>query len=217
MTERLFKCLDENQNSCYHDKQHWVPGEWVEVEGELIPHLHGLHASREQDLLDYVSSQIWSFEYEGQRIDQHRAIVVRKGQIVNQYTNWTDTSARLLACRIARDVLPIWKRTHNNGRLQELINVAESYAQGKVTRDKVEAARVAFDSSFDISTCGDILSSAMWNAARYTSEDDIRNAVQDVSWHTVSAVEWPCGMGDTRYKYTQWLLEILDGKGTWWK
>lgn len=144
MTEKYYKVLNPDRK-CIYGEGHWSePGEWLEVKGGLIPCENGLHLCRRDDLVDWLGTEIWEAEYEGDRINFDNKIVVRKARLVRKLDTWTDRTARLFACDCAEHVLYLFEKEFpDDDRPRKAIETARLYANGEASGDQLAAARDA--------------------------------------------------------------------------
>ena len=172
-TGRLFKVLD-NQKSCHGGDHLWTPGEWVKVEGELIPCQRGIHLCREQDLVEWLGPEIWAADYRGNDFIVHEnKVVVREARIVRRYENWNDCTARLIACDFAEKVVHL---CGDDPRPAEAIRVARLFAYGQATQEELAAAR---DAAWDAARVA--ARDAAWDAAWVAARDAARAAARDAA------------------------------------
>ncbi len=137
---RLYKVLD-NLKSCNGGNHVWTPGEWVRVEGKLVPCQRGIHLCRDKDLIQWLGPEIWAAEYRGDDlIDHDDKIVVREARITTKYENWNESTARLFACDCAERVLDL---CGDDPRPKVAIETARKFALGLATKKDLEAARAA--------------------------------------------------------------------------
>ena len=163
MTERLFKVLGAGGTSIYTDFA-WPlptddgPGEWVKCKGELIACVNGLHLCREQDLLDWLSNEVYEAEARGERVGADNKIVVREARLTRRYETWSETTARLFAADCAERVLPIFERERpDDDRPRKAIEAARAFARGEIDADALaSAAWAAWDAN---------AASAAWDAS----------------------------------------------------
>ena len=47
----------------------WPVGEWVTVEGELVPARRGVHACRTGDLARWLDEELWAVELDGELLE----------------------------------------------------------------------------------------------------------------------------------------------------
>ena len=192
-TGKLFKVLD-NKKSCHGGNHVWIPREWVRVEGELIPCERGIHLCREQDLLAWLGPEIWAAEYRGEEfIDHGTKVVVREARITTKYENWNETTARLLACDFAEKVVHLCE---DDTRPAEAIRIIRLYAQGKVTKEELAAARAAAGEA-----AGETAGEAAWAAAR--------EAARAAAWEAAWAAAGEAARGEMRQWQTEKLIALL--------
>lgn len=82
----LYKITAADGSSVHGGTGSWVPGEWREVEGELVPCKNGLHLVEACDLIHWLvqDALIWEVEYEGERVDERYNVVVRKARVTRR-------------------------------------------------------------------------------------------------------------------------------------
>jgi hypothetical protein len=169
-TGKLFKVLD-SRKSCHGGDHLWTPGEWVSVNGKLIPCQRGIHLCREQDLLEWLGPEIWEAEYRGDEFIVHgNKVVVREARITTKYENWNDSTARLLACDFAERVAHL---CGDDPRPAKAIKVARLFAHGKATQKELAAAWDAARAA---------ARAAAWDAAWAAARDAAWDAARDAAW-----------------------------------
>jgi hypothetical protein len=67
----------------------WPVGEWVTVEGELVPTRRGVHACRRRDLSHWLDEELWEVELDGEVLEQERLVLARSGRLVERVDRWT--------------------------------------------------------------------------------------------------------------------------------
>jgi hypothetical protein len=136
----------------------WTPGAWVEVEGNIEACSNGLHACRDEQVLDWFGPAMFELEYDGEPTDAGNKVVGRRARLLRRFETWNERTARLFACDCAERVLPIYERDYpNEGRPRMAIEMARRFAKGNATRKELAAARdAAWDAARD----------AAWYAAR---------------------------------------------------
>lgn len=82
----------------------WPVGEWVSVDGPLLPSRRGIHACRLEDLPHWLDDELWVAELEGEVIDEPRMLVANRGRLVGRLAGWhADTAAEFTRACLARD------------------------------------------------------------------------------------------------------------------
>lgn len=188
MNEKLYKVLAEDGEPYYggvgtwslptkNDDGTWTPGEWMPVvEGELVPCENGYHLCRADDLVYWLGPKIYEAEYRGERIDDDTKIVVREARLLHEYENWNDKTARLFACWCVRQV---WYLLEDE-RSQTAVEVAERYANGEATYEKLAAAGAAArDAAGD---AAEAAASAAASAAAWAAWDAAGAAAVAAAW-----------------------------------
>lgn len=75
----------------------WPVGEWVEIEGPLVPSRRGIHACRLRDLSHWIDDELWLAELEGGVLEAERMIVASRGRLVEPVPFWNAELAREFA------------------------------------------------------------------------------------------------------------------------
>ena len=188
MKMRLYNVLDYDRKS-YHCGSHtWTPGEWVRVEGELVPFECGIHLFRDEDLIDWLGPEIWAAEYREDVIILKDKVVVREARILSKYDNWNEMTARLLACYFAEKVLLLCS---DDSRPAEAIKVARLYARGQVTKQELISAQLAAweaaqsASQRVASASGSLAEEAAAYAAWSTTHGEAWEAATCAAWNVI--------------------------------
>ena len=139
---KVWKILGRNRRCCHGGVGRWPPpGEWLEVTGPLKMCHHGLHLCREQDLLQWLNSEIWEAEYKGEIIKDGDKVCARRARLTIRLDTWNERSARLLAADYAEAVLPIFERARpNDDRPRKAIEAARAFARGEISTAATNAA-----------------------------------------------------------------------------
>jgi hypothetical protein len=186
MSERLYKVLHADGRACHGgtgtwhlptpaEDGTWTPGEWMpRLTGEIEPCSHGYHLCRPQDLLGWLTSDVFSV-YEAEAHPRYRLIVAgdkvvtRQARLLRRLA-WDARAARLFACDCAERALVVWERHGIPGdtRPRDAIAVARRYADGQATQEELAAAR-----------------DAAWDAARAATRD----AAWDAAWAADGAAD----------------------------
>ena len=133
-----YKILNGLQ-SCHGGNHTWKIGEWVEVQGEIVPCSNGIHLCHPQDVIHWLHNDIYEAEHEGEIIESDDKVVVRKARIISHCDNWNERTARLFAVWCARQV----QHLMTDERSLIALVVAENFANGLATRDELLAAEDA--------------------------------------------------------------------------
>jgi len=75
----------------------WPVGDWVVVEGELVPSRRGVHACRPRDLAYWLDEELWEVGLDGEVHELDRLVVARAGRLVQRIDAWTPRVAEELA------------------------------------------------------------------------------------------------------------------------
>jgi hypothetical protein len=220
---RYFKSLAENGEAYYggrgrwslptqNEDGTWTPGEWWEIEGELILCQNALHATTVEFLPQWLCSHIYDIEFDGEvevSIDGWK-VGGRRARLTKEYTNWNERRIRLLVCRIAEDVLHVFEAENKTDlRPRKAIEVARLYAEGKAAVWEMELAEAdALDAS----------RAARTERARYAAICAMVCAKNGDAWSLLRTVmrDAFCAAITVEYRtrrakqHTMWLLQLLD-------
>lgn len=192
MTRTAYKVLGPKRRAFHGGKGVWpVPGEWLEVNGALVPCSNGLHLCAREHLVSWLGPTIWEAEYEGECIDHGDKLVVRRARLVRQVETWNDRTARLFAADCAERALPIFE-AHRPGdaRPREAIASARAFARGEISAAARAAARAAsaaaMDAAMDAAWSASAASSAAASSAARAASSAAR-AARDAAWAASSA------------------------------
>lgn len=75
----------------------WPVGEWVDVEGPLVPSRRGIHACRDRDLAHWLDDELWVAELDGTILEEERMLVASRGRLVERVADWDGALLRELA------------------------------------------------------------------------------------------------------------------------
>jgi len=140
---KLYKCLGPDRTACHSGSGQWLPvGEWMPpIEGDLVPCTNGYHVCTFEQLLGWLSAELYEVEVRGDRVDEDNKSVVREACLAKRCEWWTERTARLFACDCAEHVLPLCeKAAPGDMRPRRAIEVARLFADGKATREELAAA-----------------------------------------------------------------------------
>ena len=151
MTNLLYKFLKQDGSPTHGPSDfRWPmpngePGEWLEVDGPLVPCENGLHLVRFSGLLDWAAPKLYVAEQEGESVPKDSNILVcRKARLMRGVETWTDRNLRLFACDCAERVMPIFERQRpNDERPRRCIAVSRLFADGLATSEELTAAGTA--------------------------------------------------------------------------
>ena len=200
-----FKVLDTGRKANSGGNGVWPkPGTWMEVKGDLTPCENGLHLCRKKDLIEWLGPVIWLAEYDSAEIvDGGNKFVVRRARLVKRFKTWNAKTARLFACDCAERVLPIYEKKHfDDKRPRKAILAARKYANGKINKRELAAARAA---------AGDAARDAAWDAAWAAAWAATRDAAGDAAWAVARAAAGDAARDVERAWQTKRLMQILEG------
>lgn len=122
------------------------PGEWLpKLTGRLVMCEHGYHVMRAQDLLSWLCVADL-YEVEGK--DRVRVWTdkcgARQARTLQKIDTWNDRTARLFAADCAERVMHIYEAVYpNDSRPRNAIQAVRDFANGKITKRKLNAAWAA--------------------------------------------------------------------------
>lgn len=125
-----------------------APGEWVEAGAPLTDCLHGVHACRVEQLLDWIDDELWEIELGGEIADSSSMLVAERGRLTQHVAAWDDKTARAFgdACAwrsrsYAFDALRRIGLTDEAEQLLETINLKDmQVAAGSTVLTHADAA-----------------------------------------------------------------------------
>jgi len=226
----MYKVLNEDGSCCYGGQGRWplptkrldgtwTPGAWLEVEGKLKSCANGLHACRDEQVLDYLGSAMFELEYEGEVQDTGDKCVGRKARLLRRFEGWNPRSQRLFASDCAERMLPLYEAAYpNDTRPRVAIDTARRYANGEATLQELAAAS---DAAWDAASAAARAAAwdAAWDAARDAAWDAARAAARAAAWDAARAAAraaaWDAAWGaawraERAWQYQQ-LCEYLGG------
>lgn len=159
--KRLWKVIPDDGSVCHTKAAKWKLGKWRKAKGEIKLCKNGYHASpRILDALGYVPAGIICLvEVRGMSISEGDKSVHAEMRIVKAY-KIPDKEWRIFACRVARDVLPIFDAVYPaNKRPLLAIEAADAYANNPTDENKRK-----MDATMD--AAGDAAMATTMDAAR---------------------------------------------------
>jgi len=175
----------------------WEPGKWMPKLTDLVPCEHGYHLCREQDLIRWLGPMICVAEGRGKQIICDDKIVFAQARLLSVCENWNERTERLFAADCAEHVLPIWEKKYPGDlRPRQAIEAARLFADGKITKEKLAAARAA-----------------AWAAAGAAARAAAGAAARDAAEDAARAAAWAAAGAAARDAEREWqtkrLLEYL--------
>ena len=120
------------------------PGKWLPKRKNLTLCEQGWHACTHNNLMDWANAQLYEVELKGEILEGTDKVASEQMRFIRKIDAWYGKTARLVACRCARDVLPIFEREYpNDPRPRMAIETAEKYANGEANYYELDAARAA--------------------------------------------------------------------------
>lgn len=165
------------------------PGEWVEVDGDLEACRNGLHVCRVDQLLDWLSDELWRVEVDEAAglVDAGDKVVARRVRLVEQVPD-ADRRLQEFAADCAEHVLHLFEAVYpDDDRPRRAIAAARAYARGEITSAARAAARAAAgDAAQDAAR--DAAGAAAWDAARDAAWGAAWGAERD--WQAARLTHW---------------------------
>jgi hypothetical protein len=213
----LYKVTGEHGESWHGGSGKWVKNRWRTVSGEIIPCENGLHLCRPQDLIAWLGPVIWEAEVEGDLVEADDKVIAAKARVVRRIENWNERTARLFAADCAERVLPIFeKHQPNDDRPRKAIESARAFANGKVDRKALAAARAAAWAAADAAGAA---ARAAARAAAWAAADaawDAAGAAADAAWAAAWAAAWDAAGAAAWAPFGKWatdrLFDYLEGR-----
>jgi len=186
MAETFYKCLGKGRTACNGGKGQWPPvGEWTPPPvdengntGPLVACIRAWHVCTFDQLINWLSDELWEVEVEGQCEnwgDKHGAV---KARLVRRCEWWNPRTARLFMADCAERALPAWYKVFpHDHRLRDTIATVRRYAHSEATDDELAAARSAAADAI-------AAAAAAWSvaAARSAAADAARSAAAAAAW-----------------------------------
>ena len=117
------------------------PGEWLPEVERLELCESGYHACTADHLRDWCNAQLFEVEYKQEPEHHDTKVNGYCIRFVRKIDTWNDRTARLFAVWCARETLKLIDEP--DPRSVEACDVVERYANGKATKDELDAARDA--------------------------------------------------------------------------
>ena len=180
------------------------PGDWLKIDGDIVPCRRGLHLCRRGDLVSWLGPVIYEAEYRGEKIVADNKIVVAEARLLRQLPGWNERTARLFAADCAERAL---KRERKAGREPDprswaAVRAARAYADGEIDKTQLAAA---WDAAWVAA------GAAAWDAARAAAWDAAWDAARAAAWAAAGAAAWDAAGDPERRWQTKRLLEYANG------
>ena len=182
-----YKWLTKSRTGGYSDWTWPEAGEWTpEIEGNLVMCSNGYHLVTEGQIVgEYMRDELWEAEYEGDLVEHHDKICVRRAILVRRVDTINERTLRLFAADCAERVLHIFEHDHpDDDRPRKAIEAARLFAEGKIDDDARAAARAAAWAA-----AGDAAWAAAWAAARAAAGDAAWGAAWGAAWDAAWGAE----------------------------
>jgi hypothetical protein len=207
MGETLYKVLSKDGRSIHGgDLQwslptqkpdgSWEPGDWHQVDGDLVPCHNGLHLTDERGVWrDWIvwGSVVWEAEAGRERVGalsdgESRKVAVRRARLVRPMTepDWWVAAKRF----VAQDIPAVpWFRPDGEPDPAWRLSTAETWGAARTAARG--AARGAAQGAAGTAAAGTAARTAAWDAARDAARDAAgtaaRTAARDAAWDAAGA------------------------------
>jgi hypothetical protein len=200
---KCYKVTGPNGEPCHGGSGRWIPGEWRE-ETVTEPCQPGMmHVCKDaQQLLEWLNAEVWEAEYDDAKlvIDHGDKLAVQRTRVIRKLDTWSDRTARLFACDCAEMVLPLFEKDYpNDTRPRKAIETARLFADGKASRNELNAAR---DAAWDAARA----------AARAAAGGAARAAAGAAAWAAAGAAAGAAARDAEKKWQTQRLIAYLENK-----
>ena len=122
------------------------PGEWVTATDEVRRCYHGVHASRTEDMLNWLDDELWQVELEGDITVHDGMLVAGRGRLLHRVDAWNEQTASAFA---ADCVLRARHSALSALRRVSLTEEAERLVQARGLREVEAAAAAANEGTTD--------------------------------------------------------------------
>jgi hypothetical protein len=122
------------------------PGDWVTATDEVRQCYDGVHASRTEDLLNWLDDELWKVELDGDICVHDGMLVARRGRLLRRVDAWSEQTASAFA---ADCVLRARHRALGALRRVGLAEEAEQLVQAAGLREVEAAAEAAYEAATD--------------------------------------------------------------------
>ncbi len=188
----------------------WTPGLWMpKIQGELYLCENGYHLINPENLLDWLSEELYEAEYRGDFVTDGLKTACRQVRLLRRVDAWNEKSARRFACWCVRNTPlrgggTVWNLL--TGTEQQAIQVTEAYVDGEATEKErliaiagvqhsaiidshaTEYTGRAVDAATRISPAGEAAQFASryaWSAATaYLNKDALPDEKHSLRWKT---------------------------------
>ena len=186
MTDTYYKATNGTQATHGGTYRYPGTGRWTRHldPGRLDPCRYGYHLARNEQILDWLAPTLWIAEPcpDHPLIEAENKVATCRVRLVERLEGWNERTARLFAADCAEAALHL---TGPDTKCVDAIRVARLFADGKATREEVDAARAAaWDAAW--AAAGDAAAAAAWDAARAATGD----AAAAAAWATARAADW---------------------------
>jgi hypothetical protein len=160
----------------------WQAGEWMPKVEDIKLCERGYHGVEVKDILHWAAEKLYVMETRGKIITGDDKIVAQEARLLSEVEAWNDRNLRLFACDCAERTLPLFETERpDDTRPRQAIETARRFADGKATREELDAARAAaWDAVWD--AAGAAAGAAAWDAARAAAWDAAWAAAWDAAW-----------------------------------
>ena len=141
-----YKFLGPGRVGLFSDFTWPEPGEWVEIHQPIVDCLHGVHALRFEQILDWIDDELWEVELGGAIEEREEMLVAERGRLVRRVEEWDTAAARSFADACA------WRAGALAAaalRRAGLVDEAQQLADATELADLQSAAVAAFPATHD--------------------------------------------------------------------
>ncbi len=175
------------------------PGEWMPKIETIIPCQSGYHLCEMDDLILWLGPAIYTAEGKGEFIRHNNdKTVFQQARLLRHLDSWNERTARLFAADCAEHVLPIFEKYYPaDQRPRICISASRDFANGKITREQLTAARAA------------LWSAAFWAAAAAAAAAaaTATAAARDAAWAAAAAAATATATATAAARDAAWAAE----------
>lgn len=181
------------------------PGKWMPLIENLVKCEAGYHFCDKKNIAEWCNAQLFEIEYKGEIVEAGQIYIAQQIRFVKKITKWNDKNARLAACDIAEQIaMKVWNKYYPEDlRPQNAIDTARRFANGKASKEELDAARTeAWDAARDVAgtvaleadcdTAWEAVRAAArtaaWDVARTVALDAARTVALEADWDTANKI-----------------------------
>jgi len=121
------------------------PGKWMPLIENLVECETGYHFCDKKNIAEWCNAQLFEIEYKGNIVEADKKYITQQIRFVKKIEKWNEKNARLAACDIAEQIaIKVWNKYYpEDTRPQNAIDTARRFANGKATKEELDAAWAA--------------------------------------------------------------------------